>query len=496
MKKNLNLIVLFVCFILVFLTGSFYIYSVEKNNYNTQTVNELKKRHNLVKEYFQVANTFMYSLKNVFLTNYNLSSKNLYTHPKNSQIKSFTKKGTYHLDYKISNKYSSSLNGILNENFKSKQLKDEINAAFSLNPIFNTALNSFLNIQWIYYSSNNRFIYLSPTNFLMSKDFIKEQFKKEFWVYAIEKNNPLKKLALTNIYVDGAGKGLLMTLSLPIYNKDKFLGTVSIDFSLDTLNKLINQTSIQGNIYLINNRTHILSSNKYFKLGEKLLKDNNTYNYKELELLDEQLKIIYEIKKEDLKNEIIKQASLKILLLLFILSILALLVYLYILNIKIKNLATTDSLTHLLNRRSFMEKITVINEVSSRYEQNLSFLILDVDHFKKINDTYGHKIGDVCLVKISSIFMQLTRDADLVCRYGGEEFLICLPNTNLEEAFILGERIRKTIEETKISKYKINLTISIGCIEKRDDECLDSAINRADELLYKAKRLGRNQSQK
>jgi len=132
--------------------------------------------------------------------------------------------------------------------------------------------------------------------------------------------------------------------------------------------------------------------------------------------------------------------------------------------------------------------------ISKRYEQNLSFLLFDIDDFKGINDTHGHNIGDVALRKVSSILIKNTREVDLVSRYGGEEFLLCLTNTKLQEAYNLSERIRKEITRIKINNLNINISVSIGCIEFKKNESLDVAINRADKLLYQAKEAGKNQT--
>ena len=127
---------------------------------------------------------------------------------------------------------------------------------------------------------------------------------------------------------------------------------------------------------------------------------------------------------------------------------------------------------------------------AKRYNTPLSIIYFDIDHFKQINDTYGHKKGDFILKEVSKIILQNIRKTDIFGRWGGEEFIIILPFTDLENALILAEKLRKKIEEHDFDG--INITISFGVTELKIDDNADTLINRADEALYKAKNKGRN----
>jgi diguanylate cyclase (GGDEF)-like protein len=122
--------------------------------------------------------------------------------------------------------------------------------------------------------------------------------------------------------------------------------------------------------------------------------------------------------------------------------------------------------------------------------------MLDIDHFKKVNDTFGHDHGDIVLRKIAEILNISLRTSDIPCRYGGEEFIVILPETDSEKAFKLAERIRKKIENTIIiiNGNKINTSVSIGLSELKKNEKFDELIKRADIALYNAKNNGRNQT--
>jgi diguanylate cyclase (GGDEF)-like protein len=121
--------------------------------------------------------------------------------------------------------------------------------------------------------------------------------------------------------------------------------------------------------------------------------------------------------------------------------------------------------------------------------------MLDIDHFKAINDTYGHQIGDTTLVAVSQLIKDNLRDIDHVGRYGGEEFIVILPQTGLDNAYITAQRIRRAIESARFHEGKIKMTVSGGVVEFKEESAL-ILIGKADELLYKAKQNGRNRIEK
>ncbi|MDK9718311.1 MAG: GGDEF domain-containing protein [Trichlorobacter sp.] len=157
-------------------------------------------------------------------------------------------------------------------------------------------------------------------------------------------------------------------------------------------------------------------------------------------------------------------------------------------------MAKIDSLTGIYNRRYLDSRLAEEIERSRRHGNPLSILMLDIDHFKKINDTHGHLCGDYALRKISELLQELVRTSDILGRYGGEEFCCILPETPFEQAVVLAERCREQIAANQFSctDHQTNVTISIGVTGLHRDDSLDSIIKRADDALYQAKREGRN----
>ena len=161
----------------------------------------------------------------------------------------------------------------------------------------------------------------------------------------------------------------------------------------------------------------------------------------------------------------------------------------------VQELAIRDGLTDVFVRRYFLDRLDEEIERAKHYNTNLSFIMLDIDYFKKCNDKYGHLVGDIALKEISKILQKSLREIDIIGRYGGEEFAIMLPDTSKEGAVIVGERIRESVEKSEINAYDevINLTVSLGIATYPvDADELSQLIDRADQMLYKAKEDGRN----
>jgi diguanylate cyclase (GGDEF)-like protein len=164
-------------------------------------------------------------------------------------------------------------------------------------------------------------------------------------------------------------------------------------------------------------------------------------------------------------------------------------------NKALKVLAQTDSLTGISNRAYFMQLASKYFDIAKRNESSLQVLSLDLDFFKKINDTYGHQAGDLVLIKFTRVVSGLLRKSDIFGRIGGEEFCIVLQNTSLDGALNFAQRICQSIEETDVEFEGkiIKFTVSIGLSELKNEENFTQLIRKSDEALYMAKDSGRNQ---
>jgi diguanylate cyclase (GGDEF)-like protein len=161
---------------------------------------------------------------------------------------------------------------------------------------------------------------------------------------------------------------------------------------------------------------------------------------------------------------------------------------------QLREAATTDALTLVGNRRAFDLELARRVALFRRHRAICSLLIIDADHFKAINDRWGHDVGDLALKSLAKAISATLRDIDLLYRFGGEEFVALLPETRAEEAGIAGERIRQAVNQVRIriEDRVLSFTVSVGCAELDKSDNPDSWIKRADEALYSAKKNGRN----
>jgi diguanylate cyclase (GGDEF)-like protein len=163
---------------------------------------------------------------------------------------------------------------------------------------------------------------------------------------------------------------------------------------------------------------------------------------------------------------------------------------------RLEELATTDGLTGCFNKRYFLEELERRLVAADRFKRNLALVITDIDHFKAVNDTYGHATGDVVIKELGQILLRLKRETDLVARFGGEEFCILCEETDAGGAVLLAERVREevmnTVFQTEMGKLKVTCSLGVATfpIDAKDKDALFEASDRA---LYAAKHAGRNQ---
>lgn len=161
--------------------------------------------------------------------------------------------------------------------------------------------------------------------------------------------------------------------------------------------------------------------------------------------------------------------------------------------------ATIDALTGLQNRRGLDKKLEIALEATSSEQKPLCILMIDIDHFKTINDNHGHLIGDKVLISVARLLSNQVRGDDYIARYGGEEFVVVLQHTPITAAFTVAEKIRGAVERLKLKQVKTGkaleqITVSLGVASFRFGESKEDLLHRCDEALYRAKHLGRNRA--
>jgi diguanylate cyclase (GGDEF)-like protein len=157
----------------------------------------------------------------------------------------------------------------------------------------------------------------------------------------------------------------------------------------------------------------------------------------------------------------------------------------------IEKIAITDELTELYNRRYILSRFNEEFQQARRLNRSLGCIIADIDHFKMINDSRGHLAGDDVLREVARRIARSVRVYDILGRYGGEEFLILLPDTTLEQAWHFAERTRMQVKESDIAGNRVTISLGVTSIQEQD-QSIDDMIKRADDVLYKAKNAGRD----
>ena len=309
----------------------------------------------------------------------------------------------------------------------------------------------------------------------------------------------------------------------------KFIGATGIGLTLDTMKRLIDryQSRFHRNIYFVDTKGKIVLASSLAKrsnnnilntpgisaIGAKILAnkknesqhleyktetDSVLVNARFIPELNWHLLVEQELGSElkPLHNILMVNAGMGAGITLTILIILLISVRRY--QIRIEKSAATDALTSLMNRQAFDFVFENALRDSERSRQPLCVALLDIDFFKKVNDKHGHLVGDHVLKEIAMISKRSLRDSDVICRWGGEEFLILLKNCTLEKATSIAENLRSTIaandfsRTTDLARNRLSITVSIGVAECKDKETEDSAFERADVALYQAKENGRN----
>ena len=237
-----------------------------------------------------------------------------------------------------------------------------------------------------------------------------------------------------------------------------------------------------------------LSSTIFF-LFDRIVKDISmlrevAYKFKELDFSDID-KLSNALRKEKRRDELF---YLKRAVLTMAQELEALITQLKSEKDKLEELAYTDPLTGLSNRRFFLEEMKRVIETARRYREPLSIMMLDVDNFKRINDEYGHDVGDMTLKQLAEVIRKNTRSSDIAARFGGEEFIVALPKTDERGALMVAERIRQEFKKSKVQVdgKEIGTTVSIGIASFEEGYDLDRLIKEADEALYEAKRTGKD----
>ena len=397
---------------------------------------------------------------------------------------------------------AGTLTGSASQLPSAEQLR-EIQAATALDAQTRPALAYSKEVTWLYYLSANNFIYLAPKAPISQFHFQPALYQRDYWRDAGPQANPQRRMVLDGPYEDMAGKGWILTLAEPVYAADTFLGVVALDLRIDTLQHLTRVGSAISDTMMISEDYQLIARNEAFQPGIRLQpplsdgliewrKDANGDTWLSTPVVKDELWVVHQLKQSDLLWAA-AQESRPTWVMIALASLLGVLAWRLIgVLSEATRMTHTDPLTQLLNRRGLYERAEDLLALAERKSLPVAVLLMDIDHFKSINDTHGHAVGDSVLSQLAGHLLKVRRAADLICRWGGEEFVMLMLLEHAEDAMTVAERMRQEAQRTRIQPGDVPVTLSGGLAILQPGEALDQAIKRADLQLYEAKANGRN----
>jgi len=484
-----------------------------------------------VNRYIELSRTFI-ELMTIYGNEYFQQSKNIETELY-SLLKYEPRTDSFSMDMAQGTKYEKSagnLTGLGRIPVKGIN-RDELNLALRYNEFFSNFYERLEGVEWLYYTSENEFVNIYP--WVPSKDF--EYFKGiknlDFYRMVDPQHNPHRRPLWVPIYVDHAGKGLVVTLSSPIYSSGSFMGVISLDISSKKLSEII---GTEYESYLVDMKDSVITTGSGTTSGNipvSFLSILSEKNIRPETVLGIKEDIIYRSGRYYIHASSFDRvpwrlylmvpvsgiayraslASLPIFLIgIFLIfavnafdksqktgrllqnSLMELKSYQHLLE----NAAKMDMLTATLNRRGLKENFKCMIDKLGTERPVISFVIGDIDHFKQFNDTFGHAAGDKVLIAITETIRRNVGSDDMICRWGGEEFVMALIGKGFEAAMAVAENVRKDVEALSISWEKDTIlkgTMTFGVVEYNYKDSIDECIAKADSALYYGKEHGKNQ---
>lgn len=342
--------------------------------------------------------------------------------------------------------------------------------------------------------------------------------KRDIWFYRVKS---IVDLYESNIDIDlAANDSITIFTNYKVLDFDgNFLGAAGVGLKTSHVSTLLKTYKEKYNheIYLVNKDNKVLISSKNTKEIQKSnhfvnniidnfnKKEISTHEYYKngnkyilnIRFIDElNLYLCVEAEEATFTRELEKTFYINILIFTTIILIIMIFIIYYIRHHQqiLKNIAKTDKLTSLDNRLNFDLIFEELFNSHRKDEKNLTVLIFDVDNFKKINDEFGHLVGDKVLIEIANIFKNTFRNSDTLVRWGGDEFVALLPRIQKEKAYKLTKELSSNINKNKVLLHLLNhpITISAGLSEKIDEKSKEELFTKADKKLYEAKQKGKN----
>ena len=400
----------------------------------------------------------------------------------------------------------------------SKKVVHEMATSLALTKYFAIIKNLNSNSVRIYYASKNRFSTSYP--YIWSDQFMWSalMLERPQWLFATPALNPEGKLFVTPLHKCLRKEKILVTIGRPLYDKAGFLGSVNMDIAVEKESAFLESKNLHDGVYVIvNEQSEIVAASGLEGYSDvvihrakqllspevlaatatngELVSMGSDYLYvKQFE--NTPWRLYYIKNKVDIYLNSLYYAGMMFIVILLLFRVKTLIKRLSSSRDELERQALTDPMTKLYNRRYLSEITPHLLGLMRRNNSRLTVVMLDIDKFKNVNDTYGHQVGDDVIIKLAETLQKHTRTSDVIFRLGGEEFLVLLPETGVEGALSVAETLRSEVDKLMLllgDEIELRFTISLGVAEvQKDEKSFDLSMTRADAALYEAKESGRN----
>ena len=392
----------------------------------------------------------------------------------------------------------------------SAQQSREIVAVANMAPQVRTTFKYFPDVYRLFYVSADRFLYLASNGNQEHVHFSPDLYQRGYWLAGAPERNPEGRSFLYGPYEDAGGRGTVVTFVQPVYDQRQFIGVLGLDLGVDKLQQLATVGHAAGDSLLIGDDDRVIwgpasgssAPDRVVRApavrgGADWQHDVHGISWLSNAVGKDGLWLVHRLERGELLRAAAYRSADTWLILLLSGGFMVLALRLRRALNEVERLTEIDPLTQLLNRRGFYHKVRTLLPVMQRRHCALAVVVFDIDHFKKINDVHGHAMGDEVLKALGAQLTQALRASDVLCRWGGEEFVALLVVNPSDDAATVATAIAQRLREqggtTRIGPDGPAITLSGGLARLREGEEVDSAIARADACLYRAKEGGRNQ---
>lgn len=504
-KQNIILdILLFLCVVLL----GIYQYQFQYESHLNQDYEVFALRSDLMENYVQQMSSNNIAMKAIFESAYSAAEKGDIAYPEIDSMEYYPTYDVYALS-PLENPTLKFLKGTITLSGQlvpdDPELQNQLNACLMIDSYFGAISTSLDEAIWSYYTSQQGFIYMNPAHTVSEFQFSNDLYDKEFWSEAAPENNPEMTQVITSLYDDAAGQGLMISISNPIVINQTFVGVISYDIGIRPMNKLLESGPSIGDTTLFDEKGLLVAQKDLTSAGKSIelpaqyaydvWEDTNNDLVIVSTVVDSELFIMHTVNKYALRHATASSSALFWTLEV----ILAIMILLFFNNYQLaaerKELMLIDPLTNLYNRRGLKEMIHKFFSQSQRTNTTCAVFLVDIDHFKKVNDRYGHNCGDEVIKSVAKVLLKSNRAYSTVARWGGEEFLVFIPDIDETHVFSIAERFRTLVSSQSHCVKEVKVTISIGVYYNRVlDAPFEDMVIKADRALYHAKNTGRNRT--